>query len=74
VKKSILFIVFLALSALSSVRAQTPDRKVIVRLDPSLDAVISPDAKLDVVKSGFGFTEGIVYVRHVRKRDLQGHA
>jgi sugar lactone lactonase YvrE len=28
----------------------------------SLDALISPDAKLELVKNDFGFTEGIVWV------------
>jgi gluconolactonase len=62
VKKLILFVGFLVLLAFGTASAQTPGAKVIVKLDPSLDAIISPDAKLDVVKSGFGFTEGIVYV------------
>ena len=36
--------------------------KTVVRLDPVLDAVISPDAQLQTVKGGFGFTEGITWV------------
>ena len=36
--------------------------KTVVRLDPALDAVISPDAQLQTVKGGFGFTEGITWV------------
>lgn len=35
----------------------------ITRLDPSLDALISPDAKLRTVASGFGFSDGPVWVR-----------
>jgi len=44
-------------------RAQTSgDKPAVVRLDPALDALISPNAKLQVVKSGFGFTEGVLWV------------
>jgi len=43
-------------------QAPAPADKPIVRLDPALDALISPDAKLELVKGDFGFTEGIVWV------------
>src|SRR5262245_21716721 len=43
---------------LSPARAQT-----VVSLDPALDALVSPDAKLDLVKGGFGFAEGPVWVQ-----------
>ena len=36
--------------------------KPVVRLDPALDALISPDAELQTIKGGFGFTEGITWV------------
>src|SRR5258708_37149361 len=52
------------LISMYSLRAQSPDGKSIVKLDPSLDAIISPDATLDLVKGDFGFTEGIVWVDH----------
>ncbi len=42
--------------------ADTAADQPVVKFDPALDALISPDAKLQVVKEGFGFTEGIVYV------------
>jgi gluconolactonase len=42
--------------------AQTSDQSV-VRLDPALDALVSPDAKVELVKGGFGFTEGPVWVQ-----------
>src|ERR1700747_2289241 len=41
---------------------QTTDQ-VVVRLDPELDALVSPDAKVELVKGGFGFTEGPVWVQ-----------
>lgn len=37
--------------------------KTVVRLDAALDSLISPDAKLGVVKNGFGFTEGINWIQ-----------
>ncbi len=35
----------------------------ITRLDPSLDALIAPHAKLKTVASGFGFSDGPVWIR-----------
>jgi gluconolactonase len=34
----------------------------VVRLDPALDRLVSADAKLELVKGGFGFTEGALWV------------
>src|SRR5947208_6255887 len=42
--------------------AQKIAEKPVVRLDPALDALVSPDAKLELVRGGYGFTEGIVWV------------
>jgi gluconolactonase len=38
-----------------------PGAGEIARLDPALDAVIAPDARIEQVASGFGFTEGPVW-------------
>jgi len=57
--------IFIALSVVALIgatQAQQPSGKPVTRLDPALDALISPDAKLEMVKSGFGFTEGAVWV------------
>lgn len=35
----------------------------IERLDPALDALIAPDARLETVASGFGFSDGPVWIR-----------
>jgi gluconolactonase len=35
----------------------------ITRSDPGLDAIVSPDAKLEVMASGFGINEGVLWVR-----------
>ena len=37
--------------------------EAVLRLDPALDALVSPDAKVELVKGGFGFTEGPVWVQ-----------
>ena len=42
------------------------DRPAVVRLAPALDALVSPDARLQLVKGGFGFTEGIIWVEQGR--------
>src|SRR5438874_10468791 len=39
----------------------------VVKLDPALDALISVDAKIEKVASGFGFTEGPVWVQRGRE-------
>ena len=46
----------------------------IDRMDPALDAVIAPDAKLELVSSGYGFTEGpLWYKGELRFSDLTGN-
>ena len=49
--------------AVGTAMAQAPGAKpTVVRLDPALDELVSPDAKLELVKGGFGFTEGLIWV------------
>ena len=43
--------------------AQPTNEPAVLRLDPSLDALVSPDAKVELIKGGFGFTEGPVWVQ-----------
>lgn len=50
-------------SPASLVQAQTPGGNPVVRLDPALDALVAPDAKVQLVKGGFGFTEGVTWVQ-----------
>src|SRR6266704_2916250 len=64
ISAAILFTATLGVCA-ASAQAQG-DKPTIVRLDPALDALVSPDAKLQLVKSGFGFTEGIIWVEQGR--------
>ncbi|MDP9083656.1 MAG: SMP-30/gluconolactonase/LRE family protein [Pseudomonadota bacterium] len=43
---------------------RAPDTGSIVRLDPALDAIVAPDAKLEILKAdAFGIAEGPVWVR-----------
>src|ERR1700730_5579762 len=49
-----------------STGAQAPGDGAVIRLDPSLDQLVSAEAKLELVKGDFGFNEGVVWVR-------QGH-
>jgi gluconolactonase len=57
------FVLFVMTLGISLATAQTPSDKSVVRLDPALDALVSPDAKVELVKGGFGFTEGPTWVQ-----------
>src|SRR5262249_56213782 len=61
-------VILAAASALTvcSAFAQSTNQ-VVARLDPELDALVSPDAKVELVKGGFGFTEGPVWVQKGRQ-------
>jgi len=70
-KKNVLLVSLLAILAVSSLRAQTQNNNpTVVRLDPVLDSLVSADAKLDLVKNDFGFTEGVVWVDEGKSRYL----
>src|SRR6202030_2223219 len=56
-------LIAVAASALASSFAFAQSENAVVRLDPVLDALVSPDAKVELVKGGFGFTEGPVWVQ-----------
>jgi gluconolactonase len=59
--------VFACLLATGIAGAQTASDNSVVRLDPALDALVSSDAKVELVKGGFGFTEGPVWVQEGKK-------
>jgi gluconolactonase len=62
-KRNALFVSLIAILAVNSLRAQMlGDKPAIARLDSALDSLVSADAKLDLVKNDFGFTEGVVWV------------
>lgn len=53
---------FMTLGAAAG-RAQTADHEPeVIRLDSAMDRIVSSAAELQVVKSGFGFTEGLNWV------------
>jgi len=47
-----------------SAHAQTPLTHPVVSLDPTFAKLVSPDARLETVARGFGFTEGNTWVQH----------
>ena len=59
------FLIVALASALATSVAitQSANDKSVTRLDPALDALVSPDAKVELVKGGFGFTEGPVWMQ-----------
>ena len=59
-KLVILFLAVAALLTAAGFSAQTGGQ--IIRLDPALDALVSPDAHIEKLKDGFGFLEGPVWV------------
>ena len=58
----IMFAALCVVALTAAAHAQQPTASPIRRLDPALDALIAPGAKLELVKTGFGFTEGPVWV------------
>ena len=54
---------FSAASAQPAPPSSSPHPFTITRVDPALDALIAPGAKLKTVASGFGFSDGPVWVR-----------
>src|SRR5215831_19257466 len=56
----------IVLAASTAASAQSSSDKSVVRLDPALDALVSPDAKLELVRGDFGFTEGTTWVSQGR--------
>lgn len=56
-------VVVLAL-LLTSLGSAAQEKGAVVRLDSALDAIVARDAKVERVATGFGFTEGPVWVRN----------
>jgi gluconolactonase len=56
-------VVAIALSVGSTAaQADKPVDTPVTKLDPAFDELISPDAKMEEIRSGYGFTEGLVWV------------
>src|SRR5271155_1640551 len=57
-------LVFAAIAGCCLLTAQTPSGGAVVRMDPTLDEIIAPDAKAELLKGDyFGFLEGPVWVQ-----------
>ena len=50
------------MAGITGALADPPVDKPVTKKDPALDALISADAKLEEIATGFGFTEGLVWV------------
>lgn len=59
--RNVAFLIAAAAFAAVGAVAQEPS---IIRLDPALDAIVAPNAKIERVADSFGFTEGPVWVRN----------
>ena len=53
----------LLLASVAFAAEQSTGNQSVIRLDPALDTLVSADAKLELVKGGFGFTEGSLWVQ-----------
>ena len=63
--KTILSTLFITCSmAATSAQTNYPTLGKVVRIDPSLDELISPDAKIEVLSSGYQWSEGPVWVKN----------
>ena len=64
----LLLVVFLAVAMRISGVAQAPGS--IVRLDPAMDAIVPASANVEVIRDGFGFINGILWIREGRSGHL----
>jgi gluconolactonase len=62
-KKSILSVLLATLSCAAFAQTNYPSIGSIERLDPKLDALIPKDAKVEVLASGFVWSEGPVWIK-----------
>ena len=51
--------------------ADQPSDQPLTKLDPAFDQLVAPDTKLEVVREGYGFTEGLVYMPQGRRGGYQ---
>jgi len=56
-------VVALGIFALTPLGAQTPPKESVIRLSPAFDALVPPGAMVETLKEGFGFINGIIWVR-----------
>jgi gluconolactonase len=58
-----LWIIVLSIMATVSAAAQAPGKGPVIRLDPALDDIVAPDAKVEKAVGNLGFAEGPLWVR-----------
>jgi gluconolactonase len=63
----VLAVLFVASVSGAAINAQDICNNCVIRMDPALDELVSPDAKVELVKGGFGFTEGPTWVQQGKK-------
>ncbi len=63
--RPLIAVIFAGVLCVGVLRAQAPAPRPfkIVRLDPALDAIVSTDAKLEILGEHFGLTEGPVWIQ-----------
>ena len=54
---------FINMAVFLAVAAQAPQSGATTRVDPAFDAIVSPGTAMETVKDGFGFINGIVWVK-----------
>lgn len=62
-KHRLLCALLLAVAALTPAAAQAPATGSVVRLDPAFDEIVAPGTMVETLKDGFGFINGILWVR-----------
>jgi gluconolactonase len=62
-KTPLFVVVLLAAGVLMPVGAQTQSKESVIRLDPAFDAIVAPGTMVETLKEGFGFINGILWVR-----------
>ena len=53
--------ILLTFAAPACALADKPADKPVVVLDPAFTQLVSPDAKMEVIREGYGFTEGVLW-------------
>jgi gluconolactonase len=61
---------FAAAAIAATAGAQTPAKVSVVRLDPAFDQIVAPGTMVETLKEGFGFINGILWVREGRTGHL----
>lgn len=69
-KTRLLCVSLMGAAVLIPVGAQTQSKESVIRLDPAFDAIVAPGTMVETLKEGFGFINGILWVREGRTGHL----